>query len=243
MPTIAETLDAITDEELALKLARVFYVVQFKEDEPYYYVHGLAPKNNFNIGHKDSDRLQLAEGLVEVGKIKTYHRYGYQAYFKPSLKEVLAQIPLDRIEREGIVAFEGGSWSMHEGYKEGKFVDSYHMMEVTLFRLEKGATRPDPNHRQIRKLIIEADIDPQWGITSEDSGAALTVDVSDHEEGQPIWVRLISSQYEDDEPDNPSQKWDDHKDLRDLISTGRVKITIETIEKKNDTPGTAETDP
>lgn len=45
-----------------------------------------------------------AEGLVAVATIKTLHRYAYYGFFKPSVGEVLCQIPEEL--RSTVVAFE-----------------------------------------------------------------------------------------------------------------------------------------
>jgi hypothetical protein len=37
--------------------------------------------------------LEAAADLTEIGRITTYHTFGYPALFKPSVAEVLAQIP------------------------------------------------------------------------------------------------------------------------------------------------------
>lgn len=41
----------------------------------------------------DPVKTEVAEELVVLGQIITYHTYGYYGFFKPSIAEVLAQIP------------------------------------------------------------------------------------------------------------------------------------------------------
>ncbi len=52
----------------------------------------------------DPKPTEIAEGLEPFEDITTYHTYGYYGFFKPSIAEVLAQIPLDKIDH--VVSFE-----------------------------------------------------------------------------------------------------------------------------------------
>lgn len=46
----------------------------------------------------DPVTTNVAEDLVVLGQIITYHTYGYYGFFKPSIAEVLAQIPEKYLE-------------------------------------------------------------------------------------------------------------------------------------------------
>lgn len=52
--------------------------------------------------------FSASPGLTEVARIRTLHRYGYHGFFKPSLAEVVAQIPADLVHE--IDAFEIVAW-------------------------------------------------------------------------------------------------------------------------------------
>lgn len=52
----------------------------------------------------DPKAAETAENLEPVRDIRTYHTYGYYGFFKPSIAEVLKQIPEDL--REQVAAFE-----------------------------------------------------------------------------------------------------------------------------------------
>ena len=52
----------------------------------------------------DPKLTRKAANLVEVATIRTLHAYGYYGFFKPSIAEVIAQIPGELIER--VAAFE-----------------------------------------------------------------------------------------------------------------------------------------
>lgn len=51
----------------------------------------------------DPKPVKKAKGLTELFRQTTYHHCNYYGFFKPSIAEVLAQIPEDKIK--GIVAF------------------------------------------------------------------------------------------------------------------------------------------
>ncbi len=65
----------------------------------------IKPVDPFNIAYawdpKPSDK---ATGLKHLCDIRTYHTYGYYGSFKPSIAEVLAQIPAEHLDI--VVAFE-----------------------------------------------------------------------------------------------------------------------------------------
>ena len=61
----------------------------------------------YNQSYTFNDLRQIydkAENLTEVATINTYHRCGYPALLKPSVYEVLYQIPQDLLDK--VVAFE-----------------------------------------------------------------------------------------------------------------------------------------
>jgi hypothetical protein len=62
---------------------------------------------------------EKAEGLIELTSIKTHHYCGYYGFFKPSIAEVLAQIPDEYIDK--VVAFETITGE-HDGEDEVKIL-------------------------------------------------------------------------------------------------------------------------
>lgn len=54
----------------------------------------------------DPTLTESAEGLRELARIETTHTCGYYGFFKPSIAEVLAQIPVEFLDR--CVAYECG---------------------------------------------------------------------------------------------------------------------------------------
>lgn len=54
----------------------------------------------------DPTLTEPAEGLRDLARIETTHTCGYYGFFKPSIAEVLAQIPVEFLDR--CVAYECG---------------------------------------------------------------------------------------------------------------------------------------
>ena len=49
--------------------------------------------------------IAIAEGLVEKKRIRTYHQYSYEGFFKPTRAEVVCQIPAEFLEAGVAVAY------------------------------------------------------------------------------------------------------------------------------------------
>jgi hypothetical protein len=61
--------------------------------------------NPFNIAFAwSAEPIGVATGLKEIKTIKTYHSYAYYGFFKPTIEEVIAQIPVEL--RGKVAAFE-----------------------------------------------------------------------------------------------------------------------------------------
>ncbi|MBI4118791.1 MAG: hypothetical protein HY452_00830 [Parcubacteria group bacterium] len=65
----------------------------------------IKPVDLFGIAYTwDPKPTDKATGLKRLCDIRTYHTYGYYGFFKPSIAEVLAQIPTEHLTE--VVAFE-----------------------------------------------------------------------------------------------------------------------------------------
>ncbi len=85
-------------EELAL---RIKPVVEFKGKGKCY----IKPVDLFKVAYTwGAKAAEKATRLKSLCEIVTYHGFGYYGFFKPSIAEVLAQIPAELLER--VVAFE-----------------------------------------------------------------------------------------------------------------------------------------
>lgn len=81
----------------------------------------------------DPPLAREAPEMPVLRKIRTLHTYGYYGMFKPSLAEVLAQIPKDIIDQVG--AFEvNGPETADDLNQEREALDAgYHVAETTLY--------------------------------------------------------------------------------------------------------------
>jgi hypothetical protein len=85
----------ITDPRLNELAARIKPVVSFKGVR-----HYIKPCHLRTQAYTwDAKKAAKAPALVEIVDIRTYHTYGYHGFFKPSIAEVIAQIPADLIDQ------------------------------------------------------------------------------------------------------------------------------------------------
>ena len=85
----------------------------------------------------DPKPKEIALGLKPIGDIKTLHTYGYGGFFKPTIAEVLAQIPKECLDK--VVAFEI-VWSPDTTMDFKKFQKAYdagYHMAVTRLYVKK----------------------------------------------------------------------------------------------------------
>ncbi len=76
-------------------------LIRSKRGKLYY----IKPVDLFEVSFLWAPQAErLAEGLVPITDITTYHAFGYYGLFKSSIAEVLSQIPAVLVER--VVAFE-----------------------------------------------------------------------------------------------------------------------------------------
>ncbi len=97
----------ILDERLQELCKRIKPVVRFvswfgKGKECLYYIKPVDPRK---IAYTwDPKPRRKARRLKKLCDITTYHSYGYYGFFKPSIAEVIAQIPEEYLNK--VVAFE-----------------------------------------------------------------------------------------------------------------------------------------
>lgn len=91
----------ISDGELKKLCGRIRAVVDFSEKGKFY-IKPVDPHNVAFTWNPKPDKE--AEGLKFLRDIRTYHTWAYSGYFKPTIAEVIAQIPKDILDQ--VVAFE-----------------------------------------------------------------------------------------------------------------------------------------
>lgn len=84
-----------------------------------------------------------AVGLEPVISFKTLHRYAYHGFFKPSIAEVLAQIPADLLD-DNVVAFEvKGPKDADDLNKDSAALNAgFHVAMTTLYSRRADARKP-----------------------------------------------------------------------------------------------------
>lgn len=133
-----ELIPKIADAELAALLARIKPLV--RDDKGC--LRQIAPVDPRTQSYIwDPELTEVVEEGKALAELDTYHGFGAPALFKPSLAEVLAQIPLDL--RPHVTAFELDPESAEV------FDDSHHVVAVTLYGalpdLSEGPrSRPSP---------------------------------------------------------------------------------------------------
>lgn len=110
-------------------MLRIVPVVQ--RDARLWYIKPVDPHGQaFTWDPKPSEP---ADNLSVVCRIYTLHRYGYYGFFKPSIAEVLAQIPTEVAQR--VVAFETDGPDDADDLNEDLFAldAGFHVAETTLY--------------------------------------------------------------------------------------------------------------
>jgi len=102
-------------------------------------LHYIKEVDLFNVAYTWNPKpTKPATGLEPIQDIKTYHEYGYYGLFKPSIAEVLAQIP-EKLLKE-VVAFQLVGWpkTASDLNEERDALDAgYHVATARLYRKAK----------------------------------------------------------------------------------------------------------
>ena len=91
----------------------------------------IADPRRFSFSF-DPKILYRADGLVRTRTIRTLHTFGYVGFFKPSVAEVVAQLPEDL---DGIVAFsvEGPDTMADVMADPAEYEAGFHVATTTLY--------------------------------------------------------------------------------------------------------------
>lgn len=95
-------IPAISNTKLADLCARIRPIVTFP-DLGKRYIRSVDPRNDSYIWDPTATN-EAVEGIAELQSITTYHTFGFYGLFKPSIAEVIAQIPEELLSQ--VVAFE-----------------------------------------------------------------------------------------------------------------------------------------
>ena len=118
-----------------------------KDEDLPRYLRDLKPHELTDVSYTwltdSSDYADVVDysKLSALADVKMLHRYGYYVFFKPSVGEVIRQIPLEHLEK--VVAFEiiCGPIGMNTTFNK-EFGAGYHVSIVRLYE-EKNATNKE----------------------------------------------------------------------------------------------------
>ena len=102
------------------------------DDQPYY---GKYSKDYFTTAFAwEMKPEKLADDLEEVAKIWTLHRWAYYGFFKPSIGEVIMQIPKDMLDKVDAFMVIGPSSAQDLNVtSEYTFKKSVHVAQTILY--------------------------------------------------------------------------------------------------------------
>jgi hypothetical protein len=125
----------ITNERLNELVARIKPVV--KNGKELHYIASCDLRNTAFTW--DPVLGQTAGRLMKLRTVRTLHTYGYYGFFKPSVAEVLAQIPEDLVDKA--IAFETiGPEDADALNKEKEALDAgFHVADTTFYGLDQTA--------------------------------------------------------------------------------------------------------
>lgn len=92
------------DREHVLECATRIKPLIEKSGRPY---HCVADCDHFDASYPWVAKTTVPADLVEVAKIWTLHGYGYYGFFKPSVAEVIVQIPPDLLSKTDFFLVRG----------------------------------------------------------------------------------------------------------------------------------------
>ena len=155
--TIKPIVNYKTDETLKLNSV---YLRELTEEELSNISYTWLTKENY------ADKVDYSK-LSVLADVKMLHRWSYYGYFKPSVGEIIRQIPKKMLEK--VVAFEiiysPDDWSDFNLFKE-EFDESYHVSVVRLYQAK------DDSNIAAEKIMTEypskEDTVPPIGMSDEE---------------------------------------------------------------------------
>jgi hypothetical protein len=81
-----------------------------------------------------AEKTKEAKDLEELTRIRTYHTYGYYGFFKPSLAEVIQQIPEELLDQVKYFLVAGPYDCAEMNKNIEALNDGYHVAETILYK-------------------------------------------------------------------------------------------------------------
>lgn len=127
----SSVIPEISDVELCQLALRIRPVVQASEG-----LFNIKPPNDLRkIAFTwDPTLTDLAEDLEPLVEIPTFHIYGYVGFFKPSVAEIIAQIPVGFLDQ--VVAFSttGPQTSTELNAQRAVIEKGFHLAKTQLYK-------------------------------------------------------------------------------------------------------------
>jgi hypothetical protein len=121
----------ITDEKIELLLQKIHPLVL--QDGRLMRIEPVHPRDVAFTW--DPVVTEPATNVEELVKIRTLHTYGYYGFFKPSIAEVLAQIPEEWLERTIAFSTQGPNDAAEMNLEKKALDAGFHVAETTLYGL------------------------------------------------------------------------------------------------------------
>jgi len=126
----------ISDEKLE-ELSKRIRPAKEENGELFYYKSCDLRNESFSWAEKDCK----AKGLKEFASLPTLHTYAYYGFFKPSVAEVLAQLPEDVLDK--VIAFKviGPETASDLNKHKEELNAGFHVAETILYTRENNGKR------------------------------------------------------------------------------------------------------
>ena len=117
-------------KELIARAARIHTLLR---DEKTGVLMNSTTENIFNaITFNGSTPTKVAPPVTEITRIKTYHRFSASVYLKPSIAEVMAQIPKEFLHQ--VDAFEVILFLQREYHDSDAWSSGFHTATTVLYK-------------------------------------------------------------------------------------------------------------
>lgn len=135
----------ITDERLNELLPKIKPLKVNKETAMLSYIEDVDPREVSYL--MDTKTTEPAKGLIPFKSLVTYHSCGYKAFFKPSVAEVLAQIPEENVDETNAFFILSDDLDIRNCLSSGR----HHAVKTILFK--------DSNLYEALTCFINAEVD------------------------------------------------------------------------------------
>ncbi len=132
-PTLV--IPKLSKAEFARRLARIKPVI--RKGKKLHYIEDVSPITAAYTW--DPKLLDEAVGLTPITKIRTLHSWGHYSMFKPSIGEVLSQIPADLVDKVSAFEITKSPENADDLNREKEALNAgFHVAETTLYHIDEA---------------------------------------------------------------------------------------------------------